>query len=211
MKNKTIFFLIFFLIVAGFNISFASEQFNFDVTEIEITEDGNKFKGSKKGTATTQDGLIITADNFEYDKILNILYSYNNVKFDDVNQKIRIQSDKATYLKNQEKIFTEGNSKAYNSDGLIITANNLRYDKILDIINAKGNVKIYDPLVSSEEVYKKYNIQTDTFEGKFDAIILAVPHNCFKKIKIKNLKREKKSIIFDVKSFLDRNLVDARL
>ena len=94
MKNKIIYFLIFFLIVAGFNISFASEEFNFDVTEVEITEDGNKFKGSKKGTATTQDGLIITADNFEYDKILNILYSYNNVKFDDVNQKIRIQSDK---------------------------------------------------------------------------------------------------------------------
>ena len=166
MKNKTIFFLIFFLIVAGFNISFASEEFNFDVTEVEITEDGNKFKGSKKGTATTQDGLIITADNFEYDKILNILYSYNNVKFDDVNQKIRIQSDKATYLKNQEKIFTEGNSKAYNSDGLIITANNLRYDKTLDIINAKGNVKIYDPI-------KNYIIKTEkiSYFRKLEKII----------------------------------------
>lgn len=90
-----------------------------------------------------------------------------------------------------------------------------RNTKVIDIyreLKQYGvNVKIYDPLVSSEEVYKKYNIQTDTFEGKFDAIILAVPHNCFKKIKIKNLKREKKSIIFDVKSFLDRNLVDARL
>ena len=166
MKNKIIYFLIFFLIVAGFNISFASEEFNFDVTEVEITDDGNKFKGSKKGTATTQDGLIITADNFEYDKILNILYSYNNVKFDDVNQKIRIQSDKATYLKNQEKIFTEGNSKAYNSDGLIITANNLRYDKTLDIINAKGNVKIYDPI-------KNYIIKTEkiSYFRKLEKII----------------------------------------
>lgn len=161
MKNKIIFLITFFIILENFNLSNASEQFNFDVTEVEITEDGNKFKGIKKGTATTEDGLIITADTFEYDKILNILYVYDNIIFDDINQKIIIQSDKATYLKNQEKIFTEGNSKAYNNDGLIITADNFRYDKISDVINAKGNVKVYDPIenytIESEEIdyYRK--------------------------------------------------------
>ena len=49
MKNKislliTFIFFNFFL----FQISYASEQFNFNVTEIEILENGNIIKGNKK-------------------------------------------------------------------------------------------------------------------------------------------------------------------
>lgn len=90
-----------------------------------------------------------------------------------------------------------------------------RNTKVIDIyrelLQYEVNVKVYDPLVSSEDVFKKYEIKTDEYYGKYDAIILAVPHYCFKKIKIVDLKKEKKSIIFDIKSFLDRDLTDARL
>ncbi len=90
-----------------------------------------------------------------------------------------------------------------------------RNTKVIDIYNEllqyEINVKVYDPLVSSEDVFKQYKIKTDNYDGKYDAIILAVPHSCFKKIKIENLKKQKKSIIFDIKSFLDRDLADARL
>ena len=44
----------------------AEEQFNFDITEIEILENGNLFKGIKRGTITSNNGIIINADYFEY-------------------------------------------------------------------------------------------------------------------------------------------------
>ena len=74
MKNRIILLLILFfsILLSLFSVN-ANEQFNFDVTEIEVTNDGNTFKGYKGGTATTQEGLKISAEEFEYDKILNIL------------------------------------------------------------------------------------------------------------------------------------------
>ena len=74
MKNKfTISYLLFcFLFFCHFSVN-GSEQFNFDVTELEISENGNILKGLKRGTVSTNEGLIITADTFMYDKILNLL------------------------------------------------------------------------------------------------------------------------------------------
>ena len=34
-----------------------------------ITDNGNKFKGTNKGIIKTNDGIVIDADEFEYDKI----------------------------------------------------------------------------------------------------------------------------------------------
>ena len=64
MKNnifKFICFLIFYFISVNAN---SLDQFNFDVTEIQILENGNKFIGTKRGTATANNGIIITADQF---------------------------------------------------------------------------------------------------------------------------------------------------
>ena len=60
----------------------AIDQFNFNVTEAEILDDGNIFKGTKGGTATSSEGLTISADNFEYNKKTNILNSSGNVKIE---------------------------------------------------------------------------------------------------------------------------------
>ena len=89
-----------------------AEDFNFDVTEIEILNEGNLFKGLKRGTVTTNDGLIITANEFEYDKILNLLNAKGNVKIEDKINDYKIFAGKITYLKNKEKIFTKGDTKA---------------------------------------------------------------------------------------------------
>ena len=72
MKNKIL--IIIFNILIGILISsksFSSDQFSFDVTNIEISENGNVFKGFNKGIIQTNDGIIITADTFEYNKTSN--------------------------------------------------------------------------------------------------------------------------------------------
>ena len=56
----------------------STEDFNFNITEIEILN-GNFLKDWKRWS-TTNDGLIITADEFEYDKILNILNAKGKVE-----------------------------------------------------------------------------------------------------------------------------------
>ena len=76
MKNKNQFTLILFFIYLCLPCyAQSSESFNFDVTEIEIKENGNKFIGKNNGTAKSNDGTKIDANNFEYNKIKNILIS----------------------------------------------------------------------------------------------------------------------------------------
>ncbi len=153
----------------------ANEQFNFDVTEIEIKENGNKFFGKKGGVATTDDGLFIEANEFEYDKILNILKLKGKIKFNEDKKNFLIFADKATYLKNDEILYTEGNSKAINENGIIITANELRYNKIENVINANGNVKIIDPNIDTEIFAEKItylkNEEKIFTNGKTKAIV----------------------------------------
>ena len=104
MKNKKI--RIFIIILISNLICFKSfgfDQFNFDVTEIEIKNNGNLIKGLKEGTITSNDGLKIEADQFEYEKSTNILNARGNVKIVDQIKDYEIFSENITYLKNLEK------------------------------------------------------------------------------------------------------------
>ena len=69
MKNniKIIIYFLTFLLILTSKLE-SVEQFNFDITEIEIIENGGKFKGSKRGTITSDNGIIIDGDEFIYDK-----------------------------------------------------------------------------------------------------------------------------------------------
>ena len=65
-----------------------------------------------------------------------IYLAQKKVKFLDQEKETEIFSDKATYLKNEEIIFTEGNSKALDGSN-IITASNFKFDKIKNILSAE--------------------------------------------------------------------------
>ena len=131
MKNnfyhKLIFFFTIFLIYCS---NVYSEQFDFKVKEIEILNNGNLFKGLKRGIIETDTGTIIEADKFIYDKIVNILYANGEVKIQDTTNNYIIYSDEITYKKNEEIIFTNGNSKAFDNNKRSITANEFIYKKL---------------------------------------------------------------------------------
>ncbi|KRT18050.1 Vi polysaccharide biosynthesis protein VipA/TviB [Pedobacter ginsenosidimutans] len=74
------------------------------------------------------------------------------------------------------------------------------------------DVDVYDPWANTDEVKAEYGIEMIN-DGQFkhyDAVILAVAHQQFLDIDYSSIK-EKGTLIFDTKSFIDRNLVDARL
>ena len=95
---QKIFFILFFYLII-FN-AYSDEQFNFDVTEIEILDNGNK--GSKRGVITTNDGITINANEFEYDKN-KIFWVEGNVETDN-NRNYYILTEKIIYNKNEEII-----------------------------------------------------------------------------------------------------------
>ena len=92
MKNNFLKFLLLFFIMS--TNSLGIEEFNFDVTEIEILKNGNKYIGKKGGIAKTKDGTEIHAENFDYNKVKNILIATGNVKIDDKKNQIKIFSNK---------------------------------------------------------------------------------------------------------------------
>ena len=150
MKNNYLFlFLIFKIFFSTIVVSNGAEPFNFDVTEIEITENGNKFRGYNRGKIKTDNGIVIDADEFDYDKPLNILNANGNVKIVDEVNNYTIYSNDITYFKNDEKIFTKGYSKGVNEE-VTIESKKFVYDKNLNILTAIDDVKIDD---------KKENIQ----------------------------------------------------
>lgn len=92
----------------------------------------------------------------------------------------------------------------------------IRNSKVIDIYNELiqygMKVEVYDPHADRHEVIEEYNINLIGKIGSdYDAVILAVSHKEFLNIDFKKIIKNKNSVIFDTKSFLDRNIVDARL
>ena len=175
MKNKFIYFLlILFYGLLTSNVTNANEPFVFNVTEIEILENGNRVNGYKGGTATSEDGSTITAEKFFYNKLTNILETTGNVKYVDILNNIIITSDKAIYFKNDEKVYTIGNSKAFNENNTI-TASSLEYDKINNIFKAKKNAIVKDlekdTTIYADEITYFKNEEKVFTEGKTKALI----------------------------------------
>jgi UDP-N-acetyl-D-galactosamine dehydrogenase len=95
----------------------------------------------------------------------------------------------------------------------------VRNTKVIDIVSElieyHINVDIYDPWASPEEVKHEYNVETFKDFGiiskiKYDAIILAVSHKEFITINFKELLKEN-SVLYDIKSILSTEIIDARL
>jgi len=94
----------------------------------------------------------------------------------------------------------------------------IRNSRVIDIIEELEtyhvNVDVYDPWASKEEVKHEYKLDLISDFGDlssdYDAVILAVSHNEFLKLDITKLKSQT-GVVFDVKSLLPLDTVDARL
>ena len=94
----------------------------------------------------------------------------------------------------------------------------IRNSRVIDIIEELEtyhvNVDVYDPWASKEEVKHEYKLDLISDFGDlssdYDAVILAVSHNEFLKLDITKLKSQT-GVVFDVKSLLPIDTIDARL
>lgn len=92
----------------------------------------------------------------------------------------------------------------------------VRNTKVIDIIRELEsyhvNFLVVDPWAKPSDVRKEYQIEISQSipEQKFDAIILAVGHNEFTDIDIRNMLKDN-SVLYDVKGLLPKGLIDGGL
>jgi UDP-N-acetyl-D-galactosamine dehydrogenase len=91
----------------------------------------------------------------------------------------------------------------------------IRNSKVVDLIRELTSfgtlVDIYDPHADAEEVKHEYNLLlTKSLTKKYHSIVLAVSHKEFSSINWSELK-EPHAVVYDVKGFLDKSIITARL
>lgn len=91
----------------------------------------------------------------------------------------------------------------------------IRNSRVVDVISELKSygteVDVFDPHANPDEVQHEYGISlTTSLQDAYQAIILAVSHNEFRNLPWDRIKLGS-SVVFDVKGFLDRSLVTARL
>ena len=95
----------------------------------------------------------------------------------------------------------------------------IRNTRVVDLVEEfegfNFNVDVYDPWVDKDEAVHEYGIKPidQPVEGKYDAILLAVAHDEFKELSLKQIKAFGKDnhVLYDIKYLLDANEVDGRL
>ena len=176
MLNKTVtsIFIIIINIFFCFNIS-ANEQFTFDVTELEISDNGNKIRGFNRGKILSDSGLEIEADTFSYNKITNILNVSGNVKVEDKIKNFIINAKDIIYSKNKNEIISENGSEIIDNNGRTISADKILYNTVKNTFNANGNVKVEDEIenfiIKAEDITYLKNENIIKSKGKTSFLV----------------------------------------
>ena len=88
-------------------------------------------------------------------------------------------------------------------------------DLVLEFESFNCNVDVYDPWANKQEAEHEYGIVPvdGLIDGKYDAIVLAVSHDEFKKMSVEEINSLQKdnSVLYDIKYLLKTDQVDGRL
>jgi UDP-N-acetyl-D-glucosamine/UDP-N-acetyl-D-galactosamine dehydrogenase len=95
----------------------------------------------------------------------------------------------------------------------------IRNSKVIDLINELKdygcNLDIYDPWSNKKEVKEEYSLEllssiNPKLSSEYDAVILAVSHDQFQKLNFTDFSKNN-VVIYDIKSVLNKNIIDKRL
>ncbi len=134
----------------------------------------------------------------------------------------RINDNMGVHIANRViKLMTQNNLPVNKSKILVLgitfkeNCPDIRNSKAIDVIRELQSfgtdVEVYDPHADTQEVKHEYGLSlTAALNKKYAAIVLAVSHDEFKKLDW-NLIKNQDTIIYDVKGFLEKDFVSARL
>ena len=178
MRNNYFYKLLLIIVFSIFfiNNSNSQDEFNFEVTEIEILNKGNLYKGLKRGTVKTNNGLNIKADNFTYNKITNIVEAEGKVKVEDVVNNYVIKSEKLNYFKKTNIFETDGYTEAKIENKYDIESENVKYSVNTKEISSEIKSIIKD---NKDQIYflDKFIFYGDTSLLKGKNVLTITNHN----------------------------------
>ncbi len=177
MKNKFLSLLIIFLINLSFTSANAENEFNFNITEIEILDDGNKIIGKNRGDITSPNGLTISANSFEYDKIKNILNASGNVIIEDDLKSYKIFSEDIIYKKNEETIFAKGVASAKIKSRYNLETQDMLFSKNQNVIYSNYQTTIRDVQTKTLFNLKKFNMDIKDEVLKGEKVLVVSNYN----------------------------------
>ena len=148
MKKKILFILFSIIFLQLKNLSFA-EDFYFEGDDIEIINNGEILKSNKGVKVTSSSGVVITAQEFEYNKNNFELTVNKNVLVNDKVNNLIIKTNKIKYLKNVEQIQTFEDTEIEFEKNIIIITKNLIYSKNLNEIYSKHKTIVKDKYQNS--------------------------------------------------------------
>jgi UDP-N-acetyl-D-glucosamine/UDP-N-acetyl-D-galactosamine dehydrogenase len=134
----------------------------------------------------------------------------------------RINDNMGIHIANRViKLMTQNDLPIKNSNILVLgitfkeNCPDIRNSRAIDVIRELQSfgvdVEVYDPHADNEEVKHEYGLSlTSKLDKKYSAIVLAVSHQAFKSLNWGDIKNEK-TIVYDVKGFLNRSDVTSRL
>ena len=166
MKNR--FIKIIFLISFCLNFFECSygEEFTFNISELEIEDNGNLYRGVNKGKITTDNQIEITSNNFKYLKKANSLEVNGNVRLTDLKNNISINTEKMFYLKNEEIIYTVGKTKVKISDKYVVNGYDLILFRNKMILSSDQDTNISDSIGNFYELSEfEYSITQEILKG----------------------------------------------
>ncbi|MGS2762727.1 nucleotide sugar dehydrogenase [Sinomicrobium sp. M5D2P9] len=120
------------------------------------------------------------------------------------------------------KLMVKNELKVKNSRILILgfafkeNCPDVRNSRVIDVIEELrsfgARVDVYDPLADKKEAFNHYGVNLiNDIKNKYEGIILAVGHDEFRKIAIEDLKVHPKTVVYDVKGFLSKDVITGRL
>jgi UDP-N-acetyl-D-galactosamine dehydrogenase len=138
----------------------------------------------------------------------------------------RLNDNMGTYIVQEvSKLMTKKSINIDNANILIMgltfkeNCPDIRNTRVVDLVekfeSLNCNVDIYDPWVDKVESKNEYNIQPieTPVKGNYDAVLLAVAHDKFKKLSIEEIRAYGKEsyVLFDIKYIFEANESDGRL
>tara|TARA_B100000767_G_scaffold211120_1_gene198207 strand:- start:24306 stop:25574 length:1269 start_codon:yes stop_codon:yes gene_type:complete len=138
----------------------------------------------------------------------------------------RLNDNMGSYVADQvSKLMTKKHIHIVDANVLIMgltfkeNCPDLRNTRVVDLVEEferfNCNVDVYDPWVNKAEAENEYSIKPIKLpvEGKYDAILIAVLHDEFKRLSVAEIKSFGKDnhVLYDIKCLLDFADVDGRL
>ena len=134
----------------------------------------------------------------------------------------RMNNSMGAYVANQVvKLMTKKNLEIKGAKVLIMgitfkeNCPDIENTKVIDVIREFQDyslkVDVFDPWANREKVKQKFGLELQAnVEGKYDAIVLTVAHDKFKKIDLTKVCSEG-GVLYDMKGILDKDKIDNRL